>query len=192
MDPQARDKLDQIMAQIASETGATVHAYPRRRRAVRRVILRDVRDNRGTWLEVAQIEDDGTLRINGHDTGPRVSEFFGTAITSYEWVYLVAPARVDSLSGCSPAPKAATCSMPLLPITSCMAVSSVSYCAARGRRAVRQLAQLSRAHGRPYGRARAHSSVLGAPAPPRRGRLWSTGNRGQCGRPLCRPSTPLT
>jgi hypothetical protein len=97
MDPQARSKLDKIMAQIASETGATVHAYPRPGRAVRRVILRDVRDSGGTRLEIAQIEDDGTLRITGHDTGPRVSEFFSTAITSYEWVYVVAPAKVDAL-----------------------------------------------------------------------------------------------
>ena len=97
MDPQAHRKLDQIMAQIASETGATVHAYPRPGRAVRRVILRDIRDSGGTRLETAQIEDDGTLRIIGHDTGPRVTEFFGTAITSYEWVYVVAPARVDAL-----------------------------------------------------------------------------------------------
>ena len=97
MDPQAHRKLDQIMAQIASETGATVHAYPRPGRAVRRVILRDIRDGGGTRLETAQIEDDGTLRISGHDTGSRVTEFFGTAITSYEWVYVIAPARVDTL-----------------------------------------------------------------------------------------------
>jgi hypothetical protein len=97
MDPEARDKLDQFMAQIASEMGATVHAYPRPGRAVRSVILRDIRDGGGTRLETAQIEDDGTLRIIGHDTGPRVTEFFGPAITSYEWVYVVAPARVDAL-----------------------------------------------------------------------------------------------
>jgi hypothetical protein len=97
MDPEARDNLDQVMAQIASETGATVHAYPRPGRAVRRIILRDSRDSGGTRLETAQIEDDGTLRITGHDTGSRVTEFFGTAITSYEWVYLIAPARVDAL-----------------------------------------------------------------------------------------------
>jgi hypothetical protein len=77
MDPEARDKLDQDMAEIASETGATERAYPRPGRAVRRVILRDVRDGGGTRSETAQIEDDGTLRIIGHDIGPRVSEFFG-------------------------------------------------------------------------------------------------------------------
>jgi hypothetical protein len=97
MDPHARDKLDQITAQIARETGATARAYPRRGREVRRVILRDIRDGGGTRLETAQIEDDGTLRISGHDTGSRVTEFFGTAITSYEWVYIVAPAKVDAL-----------------------------------------------------------------------------------------------
>jgi hypothetical protein len=97
MDPQARSKLDQIMAQIARQTGATVRAYPQPGRAVRRVILRDIRDGGGTRLETAQIEDDGTLRVMGHDTGPRVREFFGQAITSYEWVYVVAPSKVDVL-----------------------------------------------------------------------------------------------
>jgi hypothetical protein len=97
MDPQARSKLDQVMAQIARQAGATVHAYPQPGRAVRRVILRDIHDGGGTRLETAQIEDDGTLRITGHDTGPRVTEFFGQAITNYEWVYVVAPDRVGSL-----------------------------------------------------------------------------------------------
>src|SRR5262249_57410292 len=40
---------------------------------------------------------DGTLRITGHDQGPGVSEFFGAAITSYEWVYLVAADRIPAL-----------------------------------------------------------------------------------------------
>jgi hypothetical protein len=97
MDPQARSKLDQIMAQIARHTGATVRPYPQPGRAVRRIILRDIRDGGGARLETAQIEDDGTLRIIGHDTGPRVTEFFGQAITSYEWVYVVAPGKVDAL-----------------------------------------------------------------------------------------------
>ena len=50
MDPQARSKLDQIMAQIARQTGATVRAYPQPGHAVRRVILRDIRDGGGTRL----------------------------------------------------------------------------------------------------------------------------------------------
>ena len=97
MDPETSDELDQIMASIADETGAILHNYPRPGRAVRHIILRDTRDNRGRRFEAAQIEDDGTLRITGHDTGPRVSEFFGTAITSYEWVYVIAPVRIGTL-----------------------------------------------------------------------------------------------
>ena len=79
-----RAQLDSRMAEIAQSTGATLHTYPRHGRAVRRVILRDLRDDSGTRFEAAQIEDDGTLRIVGHDTGRRVSEFWGAPITSYE------------------------------------------------------------------------------------------------------------
>jgi hypothetical protein len=93
----ARSELDSRMAEIAQATGAALYAYPRPGRAVRRVILRDSSDDRGTRYEAAQIEDDGTLRIAGHDTGRRVSEFFGAPITSYDWVYVVAPERVSAL-----------------------------------------------------------------------------------------------
>ena len=74
-----------------------MHSYPRPSHAVRRGILRDDRDDRGTRYLDAALEDDGTLRIIGHAQGPRVSEFFGAAITSYEWVYIVAPDRVLAL-----------------------------------------------------------------------------------------------
>jgi hypothetical protein len=97
VDPEARDKLDQTMAAIAQETGAVLHTYPRPGHAVRRVVLRDIHDDRGTRFEAAQMEDDGTLRVFGHDTGPGVSDFFGTAITSYEWVYVVPSGRVQAL-----------------------------------------------------------------------------------------------
>jgi hypothetical protein len=97
MDPAAHNQLDQAMAAIAREVGATVHAYPRPGRAVRHIVLRDLRDDRGTRSEVAQIEKDGTLRIIGHDTGPRVSEFWGADITSYEWTYIVAAQKVAAL-----------------------------------------------------------------------------------------------
>lgn len=98
MDPETRDKLDQTMAAIAEQTGATLHTYPRPGRAVRRVVLRDTHDDRGTQFEAAQMEDDGTLRVAGHDTGSRVSDFFGTAITSYEWVYVVLSGRITALA----------------------------------------------------------------------------------------------
>ncbi len=97
MDPEAGDKLDQTMAIIAEQTGAILHTYPRADHAVRRVVLQDAHDDRGTLFEAAQMEDDGTLRVVGHDTGSRVSEFFGTGITSYEWVYVVPPGRVTVL-----------------------------------------------------------------------------------------------
>jgi hypothetical protein len=78
MDPGTPDELDQAMASIAEQTGATLHTYPRPGRPVRRVVLRDTRDDRGAQFEAAQMEDDGALRIVGHDTGAPVSDFFGT------------------------------------------------------------------------------------------------------------------
>ena len=97
MDPDARARLDETMAQIANQTGATLHIYHHPGRAARRVVLRDVRDDRGTQLEAAQLDHDGTLRVTGHHTGPGVSEFFGDAITSYDWAYVIAPDRVGIL-----------------------------------------------------------------------------------------------
>jgi hypothetical protein len=85
------------MCELAPQTGATVHVYPRPGRVVRGVVLRDERDDRGSRRLDAALEQDGRLRITGHDQGPRVSAFFGAAITSYEWVYLVAPGRVPAL-----------------------------------------------------------------------------------------------
>ena len=98
MDPGTRDKLNQTMAAIAEQTGATLHTYPRPGRAVRRVVLCDTHDDRGTQFEAAQMEDDGTLRVVGHDTGPGVSAVFGAAITSYEWVYVVPSGRIGALA----------------------------------------------------------------------------------------------
>jgi hypothetical protein len=97
VDPETRDTLDQTMAAIAEQTGATLHTYPRPVRAVRRVVLRDTRDEGGTQFEAALLENDGTLRVAGHDTGPGVSRVFGAAITSYEWVYVIPPGRVAAL-----------------------------------------------------------------------------------------------
>src|SRR5215472_3179188 len=85
------------MAQIARQTGATLHVYQHPGRSVRSVVLRETRNERGTQFEAAQIDDDGTLRVTGHHTGPGVSEFFGAAITSYDWAYVIAPDRVGTL-----------------------------------------------------------------------------------------------
>jgi hypothetical protein len=97
VDPDARAQLSETMAQIAGQSGATLHVYHHPGRAARRVVLRDTRDDRGTQFEAAQFDDYGTLRVTGHHTGPGVSEFFGDAITSYDWAYVIAPDRVGSL-----------------------------------------------------------------------------------------------
>ena len=97
MDPDARRRLDETMRQIVEQTGATLHIYQHPGPAAHRVILRDTRNERGTQFEAAQIDDDGTLRVTGHHTGPGVSEFFGAAITSYDWAYVIAPGRVGTL-----------------------------------------------------------------------------------------------
>jgi hypothetical protein len=35
--------------------------------------------------------------VTGHRTGPGVSKFFGQAITSYDWAYVIAPDRAGTL-----------------------------------------------------------------------------------------------
>lgn len=97
--PADDDDVTQALARIASDVGGTLHVWPRPGRAVSRVILRDRSDDLGSQFETAQIEDDGTLRITGHDRGAAVSKAFGDDITSYEWVYVVAPDRVAALVG---------------------------------------------------------------------------------------------
>jgi hypothetical protein len=97
VDPGARARPGETMAQIAGHTGATLHACHHLGRAARRVVLRDARDERGTQFEAAQLDDDGTLRVSGHHTGPGVSEFFGEAITCYDGAYVIAPGRVGTL-----------------------------------------------------------------------------------------------
>lgn len=102
----ALGKIDQDLAEIAGATGGILHIYPRPGRAVRRIILRDVETDGGTQFEAAQLEEDGTLRITGRDTGRTVTQFFGADLTSYEWVDVVPPDRVqallDALSGGGP------------------------------------------------------------------------------------------
>lgn len=90
-------ELDQALAAIARQAGATLHTYPRPGPAARHVVLRDERDDRGTRQLDAVLEHDGTLRISGHDKGPRVSDFWGAAITSYDWVYVIAADRIPAL-----------------------------------------------------------------------------------------------
>lgn len=92
-----RAELDRFLDEIAQATGGTLHAYPRPGRAVRSIVLRDIHDDNGSQHEAAQLEDDGTLRVAGHDQGPALAEFFGDGVTSYEWVYVIAPDKVSAL-----------------------------------------------------------------------------------------------
>lgn len=93
------EQIREILAEVTGQVGGTFHVYPRPGRAGRRVVLRDVADDKGRQFEAAVLEDDGTLRISGHDEGAGVSEVFGAG-TSYEWVYVVAPDRVEVLLRC--------------------------------------------------------------------------------------------
>ena len=90
-------ELDQALAAIARQAGATLRIYPRPGHAARTIVLRDDRDGRGTHYQDAALQADGTLRITGHDQDPGVSDFFGREITSHEWVYVVAADRVPAL-----------------------------------------------------------------------------------------------
>lgn len=90
--------LDEVLPEIARDAGATLHAYPRPSPAARRVVLQDERDDRGTRYLEAALDEGGTLTIIGRDQGPGVSEFFGSGITGYEWIYVVPSDRVPVLT----------------------------------------------------------------------------------------------
>jgi hypothetical protein len=97
MSPEEQARVEAELRAIAERTGGTLHAYPRPGQPVRRVLLRDLHTDRGTQYEVAALEADGTVRVTGADRGSGVSAVFGPDITSYEWVYVVAPDRVVGL-----------------------------------------------------------------------------------------------
>ncbi len=60
-----------------------------------RVVLRDVRDERGTRHLGARRRDDGGIVIEGHDLGRGV-EVLGPGLSEYEWVWTIAPDAVPS------------------------------------------------------------------------------------------------
>jgi hypothetical protein len=130
MDPEARARLDETMAQIADQTGAALYVYHHSGHAARRVVLRDTRNDRGTQFEAAQLDDDGTLRVTGHHTGPGVSEFFGDMITSYDWAYVIAPTGLGPCSPCWAAMLATMCSTCWPPITTSTAGRLTIFCEA--------------------------------------------------------------
>ena len=93
------ERVEAVLEEVAAQAGGTVRRAPQPGREVRRVVLMDLVDERGAMFEVAALEDDGTVRVSGHDRGARVSTYFGPGITSYEWVYIVPPGRVGNLVG---------------------------------------------------------------------------------------------
>ena len=60
-----------------------------------RVVLRDVRDERGTRYLAARRREDGGIVIEGHDLGRGV-EGLGPGPSEYEWVWTIAPDAVPS------------------------------------------------------------------------------------------------
>src|SRR5258705_8676217 len=93
-----RQRIDEALIDVARQVGGTLHIYPRPGLAVRRIVLRDVRNENWTQYEEAVVETDGTVRITGADSGPALSAIFGPGITSYDWVYVIAPDRVPDLA----------------------------------------------------------------------------------------------
>jgi len=59
------------------------------------IVLRDVRDERGTRHLAARRREDGSIIIEGHDLGRGV-EVFGPGLSEYEWVWTIAPDAVPS------------------------------------------------------------------------------------------------
>lgn len=92
-----RDQHNSAMAQISARTDPEPYSDPDPGPVVRGVLLRDTRDGENTQYEVAELHSDGTLRVTGCDTGPRVTGFFGPGITSYDWTYLIPPGKIASL-----------------------------------------------------------------------------------------------
>jgi hypothetical protein len=91
------NRLDSVIAEIAGQSGAVLHAYPRAGKTVRWMVLRDARHDQDTQSEGAGRGAAGTHGGGGRDTGPKVSAFFGAGITCYEWVYVLAPGQVSHL-----------------------------------------------------------------------------------------------
>lgn len=87
----------EILQQIADETGGTLQRYPRPRNPVRRLTLRDVVDGENSQFEEAVLDEDGTVFVIGADRGPKVTDFFGEGISSYDWVFVIAPEHVPDL-----------------------------------------------------------------------------------------------
>jgi hypothetical protein len=130
VDPETRDELDQTMAATAAQTGAVLHTYPRPGRAVRRVVLRDIRGDRGTQFEAAQMKMMARCgswvttpaRVSAPCSAPR-----SPATNGCTWSL---PAGSGRLPGRWALNTTMTCSTPWPVTTSSTAAGSASCCAA--------------------------------------------------------------
>ena len=59
------------------------------------VVLRDVRDERGTRHLAARRREDGGIVIEGHDLGRGV-EVLGPGLSEYEWSWVIGPDAVPA------------------------------------------------------------------------------------------------
>ena len=68
-----------------------------------RVVLRNLRDDRGNRHLSASSDPDGRIRIDGHDLGRGVEDAFGAGLSEYEWTWVIepdaVPAAVAALGG---------------------------------------------------------------------------------------------
>lgn len=92
-----RDEIRRALEEVAEAHGGTVQQFPVHQDSVRSVVLRDVRSDDVVQYEAASIKTDGSLVVEGWDSGAKVSAFFGEGITSYDWTYVVAADRVPLL-----------------------------------------------------------------------------------------------
>lgn len=63
----------------------------------RTVTLEDRNDDRGLHQRSVTVDDDGTLRIEGHDLGAGVEGFWGQGLTEYEFIRTVNPSQTERL-----------------------------------------------------------------------------------------------
>jgi hypothetical protein len=89
--------LPQAVRAATEAAGGTVSQFDSPRGHERVVVLQDIAAEGGTRHVSITMDPDGTFRWRGHDTGDDVSEFWGSSISDYEWVYAGPPSRVHRL-----------------------------------------------------------------------------------------------
>ncbi|MBX6750119.1 MAG: hypothetical protein IRY85_10700 [Micromonosporaceae bacterium] len=94
---EGNDPVEKALREVAEAVGGTVHRYPSPRNPVRRRTLREVVSGEDSQFEEAVLDADGTVYVIGRDSGPQVSAVFGEAVSTYEWVYVIAPGHVPDL-----------------------------------------------------------------------------------------------